>query len=70
VASGGDALYDVDRRVLSQLLVVRHGPSILVNRPGFADAVTIDLLESALHAPGNGLGDIYRDDFRSTGIAR
>ncbi|HEY8720214.1 TIGR02678 family protein, partial [Pengzhenrongella sp.] len=50
VASGGDALYDVDRRVLSQLLVVRHGPSILVNRPGFADAVTIDLLESALHA--------------------
>lgn len=27
-------------------------------------------LESALHAPGNGLGDIYRVDFRSTGIAR
>ena len=27
-------------------------------------------LESALHAPGNGLGDIYRVEFEATGIAR
>lgn len=27
-------------------------------------------LEGALHAPGNGLGDIYRVDFQTTGIAR
>lgn len=51
VASSGDALYDVDRRVLSRLLVVRHGPSVLVNRPGFAAAGTgIEQLEQALHA--------------------
>lgn len=27
-------------------------------------------LERALHAPGNGLGDIYRVDFRATGLKR
>ena len=27
-------------------------------------------LERALHAPGNGLGDIYRVDFKATGIGR
>ena len=26
-------------------------------------------LERVLHSPGNGLGDIYRVDFRATGIA-
>jgi hypothetical protein len=26
-------------------------------------------LERALHSPGNGLGDLYRVDFRATGIA-
>lgn len=50
VQSGGDALYDVDRRVLSQLLVVRHGPSVIVHAPGFAADVAIDSLERALHA--------------------
>ncbi|MEP6494267.1 MAG: hypothetical protein ABJF01_16410 [bacterium] len=35
-----------------------HGPSY-----------SIDGLERALHSPGNGLGDIYRVDFRATGIA-
>jgi uncharacterized protein (TIGR02678 family) len=51
VQSGGDALYDVDRRVLSRLLVVRHGPSVVVNTPGFPSGdLAIDELESALFA--------------------
>ncbi|MBK5249514.1 MAG: TIGR02678 family protein [Actinomycetales bacterium] len=47
VQTGGDALYDVDRRVLSRLLVVRHGPSVVAND---SRAVSIDELELALHA--------------------
>ena len=31
---------------------------------------TADRLERALHSPGNGLGDIYRIDFRATGLTR
>ncbi|RYV50855.1 TIGR02678 family protein [Pengzhenrongella frigida] len=51
VQSGGDALYDVDRRVLSRLLVVRHGPSVIVNTPGFdSGELEISQLEGALFA--------------------
>lgn len=49
VSSGGDALYDVDRRVLATMLSTAHGP-------GLAGAAlgpwpVIDDIESALHEP-------------------
>ncbi|ACY97071.1 MULTISPECIES: TIGR02678 family protein [Thermomonospora] len=45
VAGSGDALYDVDRRVLSALLIARRGPSTVAGA-GFADrlrAITEDV---------------------------
>ncbi|WP_207632113.1 TIGR02678 family protein [Occultella kanbiaonis] len=51
VQSGGDALYDVDRRILSRLLVVGHGPSIVA--AGVASSggdSSIQVIEGALHA--------------------
>jgi len=43
----GDALYDVDRRVLSTMLSVRHGPGLVA--AGLGVDPTIDNIETALH---------------------
>lgn len=49
VSSGGDALYDVDRRVLATMLSTEHGPGLVGTALGAAPA--IEDLESALHEP-------------------
>lgn len=49
VSAGGDALYDVDRRVLATMLSTEHGPGLVGAALG--PAPTIEALESALHAP-------------------
>lgn len=49
IASGGDALYDVDRRVLATMLSTEHGPGLLGAALG--PEPTIEDIESALHAP-------------------
>lgn len=49
LSAGGDALYDVDRRVLSTMLATLHSPGLTAVRLG-ADA-GIDRIEAALHAP-------------------
>lgn len=49
IAADGDALYDIDRRVLSRMLVTRHSPS-LVDRD-LAEEPDIAAIETALQAP-------------------
>lgn len=48
-AGGGDALYDVDRRVLATMLSVQHGPALVEAAMGQAPA--IEDIEAALHEP-------------------
>lgn len=47
VSSGGDALYDVDRRVLATMLSTAHGPGLVGASLGPAPA--IEHIEAALH---------------------
>ncbi|MEU4387482.1 TIGR02678 family protein [Promicromonospora sp. NPDC023805] len=47
VASGGDALYDVDRRVLSTMLSTAHAPGLVAGRLGEHPAIAD--MEVALH---------------------
>lgn len=47
VAAGGDALYDVDRRVLATMLSTTHGPGLLSSRLPAEPA--IGTIEAALH---------------------
>lgn len=47
VSSGGDALYDVDRRVLATMLSVEHGPGLVA--PLLGQAPVIGRIEAALH---------------------
>lgn len=49
VSSGGDALFDVDRRVLAAMLSSAHGPGLVGAALG--SAPTIDRIEAALHEP-------------------
>lgn len=49
VSAGGDALYDVDRRVLATMLSTAHGPGMVAATLGPAPA--IEQIEEALHAP-------------------
>lgn len=53
VSSGGDALYDVDRRVLATMLSTEHGPGLVgpALGPALGPAPAIEDLESALHEP-------------------
>ena len=48
VISGGDALYDVDRRVLATMLASPHSPSMVCVQLG--DAPSVGAIEAALHA--------------------
>lgn len=49
VSSTGDALYDVDRRLLGTMLATEHGPALVASRLG--SGPMIDDLEAALHEP-------------------
>lgn len=49
VNAGGDALYDVDRRVLATMLSTTHGPGLV--GPAVGPAPTVDEVEAALHEP-------------------
>lgn len=49
VVSDGDALYDVDRRVMAAMLATEHSPALVAGR--LSDQPTIDELEAALHEP-------------------
>lgn len=49
VAAGGDALYDVDRRVLATMLSTAHAPGLVGSALGPSPA--IDEIEAALHEP-------------------
>lgn len=49
VSADGDALYDVDRRVLAAMLSTVHGPGMVGAALG--PAPTIDQIETALHEP-------------------
>lgn len=49
VSSGGDALYDVDRRVLATMLSTEHGPGLVGAALG--GAPRLEDIESALHEP-------------------
>ena len=49
VSANGDALYDVDRRVMSTMLATEHGPALVAARLG--PSPTIDDVEAALHEP-------------------
>lgn len=49
VSSGGDALYDVDRRVLATMLSTEHGPGLV--GPTLGQGPAIQDIESALHEP-------------------
>lgn len=49
VSSGGDALYDVDRRVLATMLSTDHAPGLVGAALG--PTPDIDEIESALHEP-------------------
>lgn len=59
VSADGDALYDVDRRVLSTILAVRHSPATVALTLGAQDAAagevpgtpSISRIEAALDAP-------------------
>lgn len=47
VAAEGDALYDVDRRILATMLASEHSPALVAGRLG--DSPSIDAIEEALH---------------------
>ncbi|HET6624814.1 MAG TPA: TIGR02678 family protein [Nocardioidaceae bacterium] len=49
VAANGDALYDVDRRVLATMLAADHAPAMVAGR--LSRRPTIEEIESALHEP-------------------
>ncbi|MPV37815.1 TIGR02678 family protein [Georgenia subflava] len=49
VSADGDALYDVDRRVLAAILSTSHGPGLVGAALG--PAPTIDRIEATLHEP-------------------
>lgn len=49
VSSAGDALYDVDRRVLATMLSTQHGPGLVAARLG--PGPVIDDIEAALQEP-------------------
>ncbi|MHB1065330.1 MAG: TIGR02678 family protein [Georgenia sp.] len=49
VSAGGDALYDVDRRVLATMLSTDHSPGLVDAR--LPSDPTIDQIEAALHEP-------------------
>lgn len=49
VSAGGDALYDVDRRVLATMLSTAHGPGLV--GPALGAAPVIEQIEDALHEP-------------------
>lgn len=49
VSAGGDALYDVDRRVLATMLSTTHGPGMVGAALG--PAPTVEQIETALHQP-------------------
>lgn len=49
VSSGGDALYDIDRRVLATMLATEHGPGLVGITLG--PEPTIGGIEAALHEP-------------------
>src|SRR5690606_37398890 len=47
VAADGDALYDVDRRILATVLASEHSPALVAGRLGHSPS--IDAIEEALH---------------------
>lgn len=47
ISSGGDALYDVDRRALAALLTPQHGPALAARR--LPEEPAIEEIEAALH---------------------
>ncbi|WP_460835599.1 TIGR02678 family protein [Nocardioides hungaricus] len=49
VSSGGDALYDVDRRVLATMISTERGPGLA--GPALGPAPAIEDIEDALHEP-------------------
>lgn len=49
VADAGDALYDVDRRVLGTMLATEHAPALVAGRIGSEPG--IDAIEAALNEP-------------------
>lgn len=49
VSADGDALYDVDRRVLATMLASEHSPALVAGRLG--EEPTIERIEAALHEP-------------------
>lgn len=49
VAANGDALYDVDRRVLATMLATEHSPALAAS--ALASEPTIERIEAALHEP-------------------
>lgn len=49
VSADGDALYDVDRRLLATMLSTIHGPGLVGT--GLGAAATIERIEGALHEP-------------------
>lgn len=57
VRSDGDALYDVERRVLATLLVTRHGPSLVARHLPPDQAADVGVLERRLHEQGAAFTD-------------
>jgi uncharacterized protein (TIGR02678 family) len=49
VSAGGDALYDVDRRVLATMLATEHSPAVVAARLG--EEPPIERIEAALQGP-------------------
>lgn len=49
VTSVGDALYDVDRRVLATMLASEHGPALVMGR--LDEGPPVGAIEAALHEP-------------------
>lgn len=49
VSADGDALYDVDRRVLATMLATEHSPALVAGR--LEEEPTIERIEAALHEP-------------------
>lgn len=48
-AGGGDALYDVDRRVLSTMVSTQHGPALVAG--DLDERPAVEEIEAALHEP-------------------
>ncbi|MBA2551090.1 MAG: TIGR02678 family protein [Nocardioidaceae bacterium] len=57
VRSDGDALYDVERRVLATLLVTRHGPSLVARASDGGRPPDVEELEQSLHEQGPAFTD-------------